>query len=115
MKTEKTYFHNGKFWYLEGDGWPERPDPNKTEYTADGKTFAYSYPIATQQYQQSLSSSLSRAIEFEDKQKIEELISMSDGYFKCVILEENTVYSFPEQEVEIVVVDAWLPYKRVAR
>jgi hypothetical protein len=111
MKTEKAYYKDGKFWFLEGDQWPVEP-----EYCTDfgdiiilcGNTLCRC-DNQLRAYRANLSSSLSKAVEFEDQEAIWKLIFP----FKVrdIRNDKEGLYSIPEQEVEVVTVmsPGWMP------
>jgi hypothetical protein len=57
---KKIFYDSDKIW--KGFEAPEKPDPNTTQYSADGKTFAYSYPIATEQYEKAYAAARDAAL-----------------------------------------------------
>jgi hypothetical protein len=93
MKTEKTYFHNGKFWFLEGDQWPEEPEYGKLTSDTLEKD-----KLKAIQYAGDLKGALSKAVEFEDQKAILSLV-VSKVFPRDIT---EGLYSIPEQEVEVV-------------
>jgi hypothetical protein len=90
MKTSKAYYHNGLFRFLEGDGWPVKPD-ERAIYN-DSLTMPGSYPYALNKYNEALQAALDKSIPYEDQEAIKKMTEPfpSDG-----------LYSFPEIEVEV--------------
>jgi hypothetical protein len=93
MKTSKTFYQNGKFLFLEGDGWPEEPEYGKL--TSDTLEKDKHRAI---QYADDLKGALKKAVEFEDQKAILSLV-VSKVFPRDIT---EGLYSIPEQKVEIV-------------
>ena len=98
MKCTKTYYHNGKFLFLEGE-WPEKPPLYFSHYTVGGKT-AETGSRAAEIYSEALSSALEKAVEFEDQNAIYIIVQYHNKHIPYQTPEG--LYTIPETEAEIV-------------
>jgi hypothetical protein len=74
LKTEKVYYKDGKFWFLEGDEWPE--EPNEKDSSGD----QWKEVNARQHYKESLTSAIKQAIQFDDQELAMKLVYGKHGH-----------------------------------
>jgi hypothetical protein len=101
LKSEKAYYKDGKFWFVEGDKWPVRPNESDLDHDIYSKKYIEE---RIEDYEQTLTSALKEAVEFEDQTQIK--------VWACAIVNPNLaannwqpdegLYTIPEQRVEIV-------------
>jgi hypothetical protein len=74
LKTEKVYYKDGKFWFLEGDKWPE--EPNEKSFSGD----QWKEANARQHYKESITSAIKQAIQFDDQELAMKLVYGKHGH-----------------------------------